>query len=95
MRINANGLYPTRGSTDLTTDARPSAPPAATPAGQDTVTLSPRAQLVAAARNALGRTPATRPEVVAEARGRVVAGGSWDSRELAAAMIRTVAENSA
>jgi len=93
MRINADGLYPTRGSTDLTIDARPSAAPATAPAAQDSVTLSPRAQLAAAARRALSRAPGVRPEVVAEARGRLEAGGAWDGGEVAAAMIRAVAEN--
>lgn len=93
MRINANGLSPTRGNTDLSTPLRPGAPAVTASATQDRVTLSPRAQLLAAARNALARTPATRPEVVTEARGRLEAGGSWDSGELAAAMIRTVTES--
>lgn len=93
MRINTSGLHPARGSDDLSTDARRGAALAPTPGGRDAVTLSPRAQLAAVARRALSEAAEVRADAVERARARLAANEGWDARQLAAAMIRAVAEN--
>jgi len=95
VRIDVSGLSPNRRAMHSATDAT-GRPPAQTvrESGGDSVTVSPRARLLAAGQAALQDAPEVRSSVVDEARARLRSGGAvYDGQSIARAMIETITEN--
>lgn len=96
MRIDTNGLHPTRMGNGMTSDARTRRSTATTASGgADSVTLSPRARLLALVRRALDESPAVRSSVVEAARQRLAAKTDWDGSDVAEAIMQAITENRA
>ena len=95
MRIESTGIGSVASSSGGTGAVNRQAPAAGTNgATVDDVKLSPRARMLAVARQALADTPPVRQSVVAEARAKLQAGEyTTDGRSIAEALIAEIRSN--
>ena len=97
MRVDPGGLYPSRPAAETRSDAHSgSETDCVRQAAGDQVSVSPRARLIALARQALDEAPVVRQDAVEAARQRLQAGTeSWDGRSIAGAIFNAISDDAA
>ncbi len=97
MRIDRSGLNPSSKPVSVPADDHSSPEKGRLQrAGTDQVSVSPRARLIALARQALDETPPVRREVVDAARARLqVEEPVWDDQTIAGAIVDTISDDAA
>ncbi|MFP4248899.1 MAG: flagellar biosynthesis anti-sigma factor FlgM [Armatimonadota bacterium] len=93
MRINTGSVHANPKTAETATNTRRADVPQTREPGNDSVTVSPRARLLALARNALDAAPQIRASVVEAARARLSSGdGPCEGGEIARAMIDSISD---